>query len=96
MTDSLPIPAPHREGLVDVVVQVASPVHHIGESGTTPPAVGGAVYGPTLFSSPQEQTRPFLAQGSLHSHCFQNKTAKEMSSFIVCHASSLIIGPGCT
>ena len=46
MTDSLPIPAPHREGLVDVVVQVASPVHHIGESGTTPPAVGGAVTGP--------------------------------------------------
>ena len=44
--DRLPVPAPLREGLVDVVVQEASPVRHIGESDATPPAVGGAVTGP--------------------------------------------------
>ena len=48
----LSVPAPLREGLVDVVVQEASPVRHIGESASTPPAAGRGRHGTTLLTSP--------------------------------------------
>ena len=96
MTDSLPIPAPHREGLVDVVVQVASPVHHIGESGTTPPAVGGAVTGPLCSRHLRSRLARSLLRDPYTAIVLRINTAKEMSLFIVCHASFPRIGPWCT